>query len=208
MRGTLENLLAAYDDVLFDLRYRTDTRHAVRLSDLDVHGDNKHSGNRYEGTRSRALHRLLRFFDFPRESVFVDFGCGKGKALLIAARFPFQRIIGIEFSRELCQVARDNISAYRKKRATIPDLAVIECDALDYQIGTEDNVFYFFNPFNESLFKRVLENIDKSLSSQYRPTWIIYNNPVHRKTLLESTGRPTRYYNYTYGSSRFLLAQL
>jgi len=39
---------------------------------------------------------------------FIDFGCGKGRAMLLAAERPFRRLIGIDFSHELLMVARRN----------------------------------------------------------------------------------------------------
>jgi cyclopropane fatty-acyl-phospholipid synthase-like methyltransferase len=44
--------------------------------------------------------------------VFVDIGCGKGKPLLIAARFPYVvRAMGVELSEALCQAARRTTGA-------------------------------------------------------------------------------------------------
>ncbi len=49
-----------------------------------------------------------------RQFVFVDFGFGKGTALLLATEFPFKRIIGVEFSPELHRIAEENIKRFPK----------------------------------------------------------------------------------------------
>ena len=45
-----------------------------------------------------------------REFSFVDYGSGKGRVLMLAAAYPFRRILGVEFSESLDRVARDNIA--------------------------------------------------------------------------------------------------
>jgi hypothetical protein len=48
----------------------------------------------------------------PRNFTFIDFGSGKGRVLLIAAGLPFKAVVGIEFSRELHEIAVQNISRF------------------------------------------------------------------------------------------------
>src|SRR5512143_830432 len=86
VRGTIEErLLAAIEDRAFDLRNRTSTRGLVDLDALSISGPNRGAGCRYCPTRARALRLLLAQCSFPAGSVFVDFGCGKGRALLVAS---------------------------------------------------------------------------------------------------------------------------
>src|SRR5947209_11387712 len=39
-------------------------------------------------------------------STFLDYGSGKGRAVIVAAAFPFRRIIGIEISDRLFAIAK------------------------------------------------------------------------------------------------------
>src|SRR5579872_6214005 len=39
---------------------------------------------------------------------FVDIGCGKGRALLLADDFNFARIVGVDFSKRLIRIASRN----------------------------------------------------------------------------------------------------
>jgi hypothetical protein len=56
---------------------------------------------------TQALSELpIRCGDFT----FVDLGCGKGRALMVAAQFPFPHFLGVELASELCNVARANVA--------------------------------------------------------------------------------------------------
>ncbi len=64
-----------------------------------------------------------------RQDTFLDYGSGKGRALLAAARFPFGRVIGVELNEGECEIARSNarIAVPRLRspievfRAIVPD---------------------------------------------------------------------------------------
>ena len=58
----------------------------------------------------RALHNLR--LDLGRY-VFIDVGCGNGRALFIAAEFPFRHLLGIEHADALVDVVRRNIEVVR-----------------------------------------------------------------------------------------------
>jgi hypothetical protein len=58
-------------------------------------------------------------------------------------------------------------------------------DAGDYEIGDDDDVFFFYNPFGRPVFERVLANIRRSHESRPRHIHLIYGNPTQRQTLDE-----------------------
>ena len=41
---------------------------------------------------------------------FVDYGSGKGKAMFLAAEYPFKRIVGVEFAPALHEIACKNLN--------------------------------------------------------------------------------------------------
>ena len=63
-----------------------------------------------------------------RNSAFVDFGSGKGRAILVASRLPFRKVIGVEYSEPLTKIAQENISIFRKHH-TICDIEAVWADA-------------------------------------------------------------------------------
>jgi len=175
-------------DRRFDRRYRVDTGDFVEIHDMaDVESPNLERGIRYEPTRARPLRRILREVAFPPESVFVDFGCGKGRAMLLAAERGFRRVVGVDFSPNLCEIARANLGAYQRRSGLQFDAMVHRSDAVDFPIQPEYNVMFFYNPFDADILEKVVAAIDKSLRDHPRKMWMIYHNPLWRHTV-ESHG--------------------
>ena len=57
---------------------------------------------------------MLRALDIDySDFVFVDYGSGKGRTLLVAAEFPFKKIVGVEIAQELHAIAGKNVDQYR-----------------------------------------------------------------------------------------------
>jgi SAM-dependent methyltransferase len=170
--------LSKLDDQLFDIRNGTDTLEIVELDQLQIDSENKEKGIRYEPTRARPFFKVLNSIKLPADATFIDFGCGKGRVLMMAAEYGFRRVTGVDFSKELCDRAYKNISTYQSRRRNGTDIDILNMDAVDYPVRAEDTVFYFFNPFDETVLGRVLDNITASLNSSPRTVWLIYHNPL------------------------------
>jgi SAM-dependent methyltransferase len=167
-------------DLWFDIVHKTDTARAVQLADLDIDSENVLHGGKYAPATSRSFRALMEEMDFPPGSVFVDIGSGKGKTLLLASEYGFKRVVGVEFAGELNEQAKRNWAIYRKGRATSPDFEVVTVDAAKYEIKDDENVFYLFNPFDDVVMNKFIQNIETSLARQPRNIWIIYQNPVNQ----------------------------
>ncbi len=107
------------------------------------------------------------------EDVFVDFGSGMGRMVLLAAEQPFRRVIGVEFSRQLHDIALANLSA---GRATLKcqDVELIHADATQWEVPDEANVLFFFNPFDGEVLAKVCAQIRQSLGRAPRKLTMIY----------------------------------
>jgi SAM-dependent methyltransferase len=59
----------------------------------------------------------------PGEFSFVDIGCGKGRALILASQYHFRNLLGVEYSAHLCQAAEENVRhcGIENCRITCPD---------------------------------------------------------------------------------------
>jgi SAM-dependent methyltransferase len=102
-----------------------------------------------------------------RDFTFIDLGCGRGRVLLMASDYPFKGIIGVEFMPNLVSTAEKNIASYSSDEAVCTD-------ARDFQFPAEPLVVYLFNPFSESTFAQVLENLHRSVEQMPRPVYIAY----------------------------------
>jgi SAM-dependent methyltransferase len=122
------------------------------------------------------------------DDVFLDYGSGKGRVLFQAARdYPFQRIIGVELSPELNEIAQANIERNRF-RLRCPDVQTVAGDAADHQVPDDVSVIYLYNPFRGTTFARVVDNIVASLDRRPRRLRVVYKSPLEEDRLL-ATGR-------------------
>jgi SAM-dependent methyltransferase len=177
-KGVYVKATTLMEDRWFDLRYGTDTSSKEKSVDPEVTNVTAADAIRYAPTRARHFHALMHDFGFPHGSVFVDVGCGKGKVLLMAMGYPFKRVVGVEFSSRLCNIARNNVERYCRKKSLSNMVAIHHCDIVDYDIKLDENVFYFYNPFNERVMTRVIDNIARSQHQYPRPIWLLYYNPI------------------------------
>ena len=181
-RGFTETVRLIVDELLFDRCGGYDTSGFIPIQKLDVTSPNRNQGLQYQGVPPRLLRKVFASLEFEYSNCdVVDFGCGKGRALLVAAKFGVRRLAGVEFSAELCEVARSNLQRYANRNGIALDFAILHMDATMYPIAPNHNVFFFYNPFRETVLVQVLDRIDKSLREQPRPALLIYVMPVHRQ---------------------------
>jgi SAM-dependent methyltransferase len=126
-------------------------------------------GVRYEATSPQHFQVLMR--KLPPEligrSSFIDMGSGKGRVLLLAAGYPFRRVLGVEYSEQLHEVARKNIASYRGPRQCA-SIDSIHGDAGVYQFPDGPLVVFFNNPFHSPVMTAVVENLKKALREEPR----------------------------------------
>jgi predicted RNA methylase len=117
---------------------------------------------------------------------FIDLGCGKGRVLLMASDYPFKRIVGVEFMPDLHRAARQNIAIFSSDRQRCRQIEAVCLDARDFQFPPGPLVMYLFNPFSESTFAHVLENLRHSVEQMPRPVYIAYRFTEFEKLLSQA----------------------
>ncbi|PKO95946.1 MAG: hypothetical protein CVU14_11285 [Bacteroidetes bacterium HGW-Bacteroidetes-9] len=179
LRVTLLKIYTLLNDRLFDIRYGLDTCNLTELEELTITSENKDRGVSYQPSRVIPLKKLFSEIRpyMPADSVFVDFGCGKGRVLLIAKTFGFSEVRGIEFASELCEIARKNCSVFETNTGLNTPCRIIEADVTTYSINPDENVFFLFNPFDEEVLQKVISGISNSLKFRHRKVLIIYHFP-------------------------------
>lgn len=169
-----------YGDIDYDLEHGVDTTWATvslgtRLRELV-------SGAQYQASEPELFREILRALPVqPDDFTFLDLGSGKGRGLLIASDYPFQRIVGVELLPELNQIAQKNIRAYFSPQQRCFKLESLAGDAREFVFPREPLVLYLFNPFPEYLLMTVLNNLRASFKSDPREIYVIYHNLVHER---------------------------
>lgn len=185
--GKLNHLRRQPPDT-FDAEHGTDTARIVRLEGLDsVSDEQARVCHRYQAcdvtrTTNTLRNLLIRYEDFT----FIDVGSGKGRALFVAAEFPFRRVIGVEFAQELHQIALENL--YVTGRG---EIEAVWADATEYDWPVEPLVLYFNNPFLAPVMRTVLRRVADSIEQTPRPVWLIIFAPEDvQREALEAGFRP------------------
>lgn len=165
----------------WDRRHGVDTAGSIQLGALKVVGPHRAKGNEAVCTSPKTfdfiMASLTRDLD---DHIFIDIGSGKSRTLLLASRYPFAEIIGVEFARELVDIARSNIERFKDPSQKCRALSVVEADAAAYDFPEAPLVVYFYNPFSKDVFDIVLKNLVLSLERCPRDCFVVYGSSSHR----------------------------
>lgn len=165
-------------DQRFDRKYGLDTCGLTLLSDLSINSKNIEHCVYHVATPVTLIESILnRLPGDLKDFVFVDFGSGKGRILLIASRLPFKRIIGVEFAKELHEIAKHNIGAYKSSEQSCFEIESSCVDAREFEIPSDKCVLFFYRPFSGPVFQQVLDRIVTSYHANSRKMYLIYCCP-------------------------------
>jgi SAM-dependent methyltransferase len=159
----------------WDLIHGVDTCGAIPITTLDFESEHRLPGVEYQ-SHHPAVTRLdlsalsIRYNDYT----FIDIGCGKGRVLLVAAEFPFRKIVGLEFAPALSQIAKRNLLSYRGAPRRCTNIEVVTGDALDYELGSEPQVLYFYSPFTPEILDRFVDKVDHSFQRLPRELLVMF----------------------------------
>ena len=186
--STPERRRQRYGDADYDWEHRVDTTSAA------VSWRNRLLGvfhSPYQPTEAALFHEILDalsaqihadFHDF----VFIDLGSGKGRTLLMAADYPFRRIVGVELLPALHSAALANLGKYKSESQKCFALESLCGDAAEFPFPAEPIVLYLFNPLPEAGLRRVVLNLERSLREHPRAIYVLYHNPLLEHVLSES----------------------
>lgn len=187
MTGVLQQIrrgVTSAEGIWFDLTRAVNTSGFAAVESLTLTGTGR-SGFDYLPTRPARIRAVLRDLPVANHSdyIFVDLGSGKGRGLLVAAEFPFQRIEGVELAQELHAIAVDNINRARTTGRKCDRIRSLHLDALDYHFPLQNLVIYMFNPFGEEVMKQVFANLEATLAGYPRHIVVAAVTPQHAGAL-------------------------
>ena len=163
----------------FDAEFGTDTSGLIAAEELLDSNRRKsiHNTGFYATAPSMFEQAFARLqIDFERFT-FIDLGAGKGRILLLASNFPFQRVLGVELIPELQAIATRNISVYQPPARQCGDVQCILSDVCEFVFPSGPLVIFMWHPFVGPIFERVMANLDQSLRRDPREIYLVYLRP-------------------------------
>jgi SAM-dependent methyltransferase len=159
----------------FDVKYDTNTAGEIPLWRLDVKSKNARYGVLYQPIATEVFRSCICRIEVDHSScAFVDLGCGKGRTLIIAAELGFAPVIGVEFARELADVATHNLQKLNVGNATI-----IHGDAAEYHFLDSNLILYMHNPFTANVMSKVIDRLGEFCARYpHRQVFVIYHRPL------------------------------
>jgi len=177
--------LTTADD--FDAKYGTDTSGIVQPWNLDIPEHAVSQAIQYATAHVTTVDELLASLDIKHEEYsFIDLGSGKGRALLLASRFPFRQIIGVELSAQLRETSHVNIARFKANWQQCTNIRALCENATEFSFPAGNIVLYLFNPFGAETLRAVVSNLEAAIHETPARIYVIYVKPVHRRVFEES----------------------
>lgn len=129
---------------------------------------------RYEPTPYEVLERLIDSGLIDESCHVMDMGCGKGRVSFFLSQTTGCRSTGIDFDANLIQQAELNRQNFYKK-----ELVQFVCCKAEEVNFTDENCFYFFNPFSEKILRSVMGRIIQSYHKDSRKLKLFFYYPSH-----------------------------
>lgn len=179
----------------FDKKYGVTTSGVTESSEAGIADETARSlAVGYVPTRELVIRHILtnttRGLDLGQYS-FIDLGCGKGRALIVAAQLPFKEVIGVELSPLHCEAAEANIDRYLsnvRNPVLCRNVRVCCVNAAHFEFPDTHLLIYMYRPFLGPIFKNVADNIRRFQADTGRRVLIAYSCPVEELMLEEYAG--------------------
>lgn len=171
--GVSRYLAHRFSEKYHEYRLGVHTDDKVYLNDLGL--QNPSYQNYTPVTYQSFRHVMNRVAIRSGEDVFLDLGCGMGRALILGATYPFRKVIGVEIAPKLSAIAAANVARARPK-LKCQDVSIVTTDATQYQIPEDVSVIHANNPFRDSILGQVITNIRASLERRPRQLTVVFRN--------------------------------
>lgn len=127
----------------------------------------------YEPTPYPVLERLADGKLLGINDVILDYGCGKGRVAFFLSYRTGAKSVGIEYDERIYAEASEN-----KKTAVSADrVRFFKHNAEVYEVPSEVNRCFFFNPFSVELLQKVTARIINSCYNEPREILLFFYYP-------------------------------
>jgi SAM-dependent methyltransferase len=108
---------------------------------------------------------------------FVDFGCGKGRAALLASELGFREVVGVELNTKLAELARANAAIWTSAGKARSPIRIVCGDALELDWPEGPCLVYLYNPFAEQVMRRLAERMRMRFVGRPNQLEVVYQKP-------------------------------
>ena len=119
---------------------------------------------------------------------FVDLGCGKGRAVLMATATEFRQVIGVELHPGLAATATHNLLQWTADGKCRCPATVLQGDALEFDLPDGPCLLYLFHPFGAPLMGHLVGRLREQLRRSPRPLDVLYFNPEESTAFASAAG--------------------
>lgn len=181
----------------FDTEYGVDTTGLIFGEQLFDHSERTEQSQEthywvtgYYGVAPSAFNGVLTRMNLDwQRFTFVDVGCGKGRALLLASRFAFSEIVGVELASPLAKIAEGNAVAFQSAwKQTQTSIRVIAGDATEFDLPSGPLLLFLYHPFAGPVMRRFLAHVQKALKAEAREIILLYGNPELTPEIVATPG--------------------
>jgi SAM-dependent methyltransferase len=163
----------------FDRLHGTDTSGFAAAEDLPENEGARAYACFYAGSQPNVLRLAIAALPPVDPCTFVDLGCGKGRALLVASEFPFRDIVGVELSPALAKIARRNAASMARRFPRRTAVRVAVGDASAFPLPAGDLVLFLYHPFGAEVVAGVVAGVEAAIAAAPgRSIYVVYYNPV------------------------------
>jgi len=127
----------------------------------------------YEPTPYSVLERLAKSGLIGKEDVVLDYGCGKGRVGFFLSYWTKANTVGIEYDDRIYQSALEN----RKETISRVKPNFVLTRAEEYEVPSDVNRCYFFNPFSVEILHKVMARILESYYEALREVFLFFYYP-------------------------------
>jgi len=186
-RGILTCVHYFFQNHLFDILHGTDTHKRILKKDFkNKKLKNFKYGVLYMSSWTWHFNKILNFLSFfldknLKSYKFYDVGSGKGKGLILIAKFLRKKniktkIYGLEYDKNLLQISSNNLLKLKLKK----NVFLKNIEATQFKIKFKKSIIFLFNPFNEKVLKIFIKKF------HFSENFIVYTNPVHNNLLIKN----------------------
>ena len=167
----------------FDTAHSVDTSGLIPSNDLATGRKHDPFTTGYYGMAPSRFHGAIERWmaSTPaapiEEYSFVDLGCGKGRALMLASTYSFAGVSGVELNGTLAKTARKNMRIWQAANPNAASIRVRHGDASRYTFPDGPCLLYMFHPFGRPVMNLVLHNLARTFADRPQQLDIIYFNP-------------------------------